>query len=161
MRCLNLLSTRCGVVWQRGEAACVAQPFCNARHGHGEPANEKGKSPLPLLFRQGVRRRKTPSGAYCGERTSCRRCRRTQKDNAQRSPRILQNLGKKLVTDLSAKPRFRKNRSKAEYKALAFCKKCGIMCILFNMGVFQDSPGVEGDSISVSQRLLRTKAKLN
>lgn len=83
------------------------------------------------------------------------------KCNAQRSPRILQNLGKKLVTDLSAKPRFRKNRSKAEYKALAFCKKCGIMCILFNMGVFQDSPGVEGDSISVSQRLLRTKAKLN
>lgn len=53
-RCLNLLSTRCGVVWQGGEAACVAQPFCNARHGHGEPANEKGKSPLPLLFRQGV-----------------------------------------------------------------------------------------------------------
>ena len=70
-------------------------------------------------------------------------------------------LGQKTCDRFVSKAAISENRSKAEYKALAFCKKCGIMCILFNMGVFQDSPGVEGDSISVSQRLLRTKAKLN
>ncbi len=139
-------------VWRRlaRRRGCLCRTTLLQRTARARRAcQRKGKKPSSAFVPTGCVHRKTPSGAYCGERTRCRRCRRTQNGNAQRSPRILQNLGKKLVTDLSAKPRFRKNRSKAEYKALAFCKKCGIMCILFNMGVFQDSPGVEGDSISV------------
>ena len=41
------------------------------------------------------------------------------------------------------------------------CANCAkILSILPNLGVFSDSPGVEGDLISVSQSLLRKKGKL-
>lgn len=151
-------------VWRRlaKRRGCLCRTTLLQRTARARRAcQRKGKKPSSAFV---------PTGCAPQENAVGRVLRRTHKlppmspyAKGQRAEVVtyFSELGQKLVTDLSTKPRFRKNRRKAEYKALAFCKKCGIMCILFNMGVFQDSPGVEGDSISVPQRLLRTKAKLN